>query len=296
MGLLHPQADRQGPVPGERPPATGTTSRRRSSLRVPTDGSGEPRGSSTAGSRTAGSLWFFWMRQPVLSPGRPHDRGRVGRHRPARERRRHAVLRHRDEEVHEARSSPSPRRSATRTRRGCRTGATSLLVKNGRDGSRGAPRSSATTRRTSGLHVTGPGYISPAPSPDSKYIAATQDRQLRHRRRHPRRDDGRRAAPRHRRRRLVLAGLVAGRRRDRLPPPRRRDRGSRDGRARWRGRQLDGRRDDVADGGLGARRGVAARLVHPAGRDAGPGAARASAAPASSAPGVTRAVSAATRP
>lgn len=50
-----------------------------------------------------------------------------------------------------------------------------LLVKNGRDGSRGAPqiiRYNPENQRS--FIVTGPGYISPAPSPDGKYIAATR--------------------------------------------------------------------------------------------------------------------------
>ena len=112
-----------------------------------------------------------------------------------------------------------------------------LLVKNGRDGSRGAPqiiRYNPENQRS--FTVTGPGYISPAPSPDGKYIAATRTDNfgtdvvildgatgaeiLR-----VTDDDG-----------LVLAGLVAGRRRHRLPPSRRQHRRPEDGNARRRGR------------------------------------------------------------
>jgi Tol biopolymer transport system component len=56
-----------------------------------------------------------------------------------------------------------------------RDGSYLLLVKNGRDGTRGVPqiiRYNPENQRS--FTVTGPGYLSPSPSPDGRYIAATR--------------------------------------------------------------------------------------------------------------------------
>jgi len=118
--------------------------------------------------------WFYWLRQPVVSP----DGGTV------------ALLS----------DGPDPTRSDvvlqlldTKTRKLTKVpvgenpplghqdvawrpdGKILLYVRNARDGSRGAPaiwQYNAATQKSSAL--TGPGYTSPAFSPDGKWIAATR--------------------------------------------------------------------------------------------------------------------------
>jgi dipeptidyl aminopeptidase/acylaminoacyl peptidase len=54
-------------------------------------------------------------------------------------------------------------------------GSSLLMVKDGRDGSRGAPQIiKYSLARQKASAITGPGYLSPSPSPDNRYIAATK--------------------------------------------------------------------------------------------------------------------------
>jgi WD40 repeat protein len=124
------------------------------------------------------NTWFYWLRQPVLAPnGRtvallsdgpdPTDSNVVLQFYDLRTKRltkagvpEFPPLGHQD-------PAWSP------------DGATLLYVKNGRSGSRGAPqiyRYVVATKRTSA--VTGPGYNSPAFSPDGRYVVATKTSNL----------------------------------------------------------------------------------------------------------------------
>ncbi len=143
-------------------------------LRVPTDGEGEVEGIVNGRVKDGKSLWFFWMRQPVLSPD-GHTIAVVsdGTDPGASD----IVMQFYDTETGKftklklAQSAPLGHQDPA----WMRDGSYLLLVKNGRDGSRGAPqiiRYNPENERS--FTVTGPGYISPAPSPDLKYIAATR--------------------------------------------------------------------------------------------------------------------------
>jgi Tol biopolymer transport system component len=143
-------------------------------VRVRADGSGKPEGIVNGRIRDGSSLWFFWIRQPVLSPdghtialvsdGTDPDENDV-------------VMQFYDMETKEftklklAQSAPLGHQDPV----WLRDGSYLLLVKNGRDGTRGAPqiiRYNPENERS--FTVTGPGYLAPAPSPDLKYIAATR--------------------------------------------------------------------------------------------------------------------------
>ncbi len=143
-------------------------------LRVPTDGEGEVEGIVNGRVKDGRSLWFFWMRQPVLSPD-GHTIAVVsdGTDPGASD----IVMQFYDTETGKftklklAESGDLGHQDPA----WMRDGSYLLLVKNGRDGSRGAPqiiRYNPENKRS--FTVTGPGYISPAPSPDLKYIAATR--------------------------------------------------------------------------------------------------------------------------
>jgi Tol biopolymer transport system component len=143
-------------------------------LRVPADGDGEIEGIVNGRIKDGRSLWFFWMRQPVLSPD-GHTIAVVsdGRDPEASD----IVMQFYDTETEKftklklAQSAPLGHQDPA----WMPDGSYLLLVKNGRDGSRGAPqiiRYNPENERS--FTVTGPGYLSPAPSPDGKYIAATR--------------------------------------------------------------------------------------------------------------------------
>jgi Tol biopolymer transport system component len=142
-------------------------------LRIPTDG-GKIEGIVNGRIKDGKSLWFFWMRQPVLSPD-GHTIAVVsdGTDPTASD----VVMQFYDTKSKKfsklklAQSTPLGHQDPA----WLPDGSYLLLVKNGRDGSRGAPqiiRYNPENQRS--FTVTGPGYISPAPSPDGKYIAATR--------------------------------------------------------------------------------------------------------------------------
>ena len=138
----------KGLFPVERPAAAGTTSRPRSSSASRPTARASRRASSTAGSRTAGRSWFFWMRQPVLSPDGHTIAVVSDGPDPRAERRRHPVLRHEDEEVHEAQARPSRGARPPGPGVDARTGATSCSSRTAATAAAARPRSSSTTRRT----------------------------------------------------------------------------------------------------------------------------------------------------
>ena len=249
----------------ERRPATpGSTSRPPRSRRSRPTARPIPPRSSAAGSRTAATRGSSGCASRSCRRTATRSRSPRTGPNPLPERRDDPALRHDDEEVHPAQARPV-RRWATRTRRGRRTAATSRSSRTPATAAAARRRSSSTTRSTRrSSRSPGPGYIAPAWSPDSRYLAATKTDSFG--------TDvvildsisGKRAPPADERPPLVLAGLVARRRRDRVPPARRRDRRPRRGQARWHAGQLDEGRRDAADRGVGARRRVAAGLVHPA--------------------------------
>ena len=143
-------------------------------MRTRVDRSGEPERLATGKFKKGGNTYAFWIRQPVVSP----DGSRI------------AVMS----------DGPNPDQSTVvlqlfdvasgkfaKVDVGVKgvlghqdpewrpDGRFLLYVRNGRDGSRGAPqimRFNMETEKT--RELTGPGYLQPAYSPDGKYIAATR--------------------------------------------------------------------------------------------------------------------------
>ena len=215
--------------------------------------------------RDGRETWFYWMRQPSVSPERDDDRGDVRRAEPARERRR------RPEPAIRRRGRSANRKRRLRTRSpGPRVGAGRPLprVRQERPGRRPrrAPDPQRGTRRTAACSRSpGPGYLAPAWSPDSKYLAATKTDSFGTDVVILDVDTGAELLRLTNDQPLVLAGLVAGRRRDRVPrASTARSSTSSMVKLDGHGRPVDGRRGDAPDRGLRARRRVAAGLVHPA--------------------------------
>lgn len=147
-------------------------------MRVRADGSGEPERLATSKFKKSGNTYAFWIRQPVLSP----DASRI------------AVVS----------DAPNPDQStvvlqffdpATEKFSKVDVGVKGVLghqdpewrpdgrfllyVRNGRDGSRGAPqimRFNMETGKT--RELTTAGYLQPSYSPDGKYVAATRTSSL----------------------------------------------------------------------------------------------------------------------
>ena len=143
-------------------------------MRIAADGSGKPQGIATGRVRRGRFTFFYWIRNPVLSPN-----GRT---------------------LAMVSDAPDPRTSdivvqlldlqskkltkpklAENSPLGHQDpawrpdGKLLLYVKNGRDGARGAPsifRYDPATGRT--IALTGPGYLSPSWSRDGQFIAATR--------------------------------------------------------------------------------------------------------------------------
>jgi Tol biopolymer transport system component len=143
-------------------------------MRVPSDGSAKPKRLLNGRYRAGSSTWFYWMRQPVISP---NDRTVALVSDGPNPLQSDVVLQFFDtktEKLSKASVAESPplghQDPAWRP-----DGKVLLFVKNGRDGSRGAPqimRYTVETKKATAL--TGPGYVAPSWSPDSKYIAAVR--------------------------------------------------------------------------------------------------------------------------
>jgi Tol biopolymer transport system component len=143
-------------------------------LRVPSDGKGKIEGIVNGRIKKGRSLGFFWIRQPVLSPN-GHTIAIVsdGTDPGAND----TVMQFYDTTTKKftklklAESVPLGHQDPA----WMPDGSYLLLVKNGRDGSRGAPQIiKYNPENQKSFTITGPGYLSPAPSPDGKYIAATR--------------------------------------------------------------------------------------------------------------------------
>ena len=143
-------------------------------LRVPSDGNGKIEGIVNGRIKKGRSLGFFWIRQPVLSPNGHtiavvSDVPDPGATDP--------VMQFYDTKTKKF-TKLKLAESATLGHQDpawMADGSYLLLVKNGRDGSRGAPQIiKYNPENQKSFTITGPGYLSPAPSPDGKYIAATR--------------------------------------------------------------------------------------------------------------------------
>ena len=142
--------------------------------RIRADGSGEVEGIVNGRIKSGRSLWFFWLRQPALSPD-GHTIAVVSDGPEPLEN--DVVLQFYDTETKEFTKAKLPTTAGLGHQDAVwlRNGSGLLLVKNVRDGTRGAPqiiRYNPVNERS--VTVTGPGYLSPSPSPDGKYIAATR--------------------------------------------------------------------------------------------------------------------------
>jgi Tol biopolymer transport system component len=143
-------------------------------MRTRTDGTGEPERIATGRYRSGGELWFYWLRQPVLSPdGRTLAVLSDGPS-PTRT---NVVVQFIDVET-KAMTNPRLPQNAPLGHQDPAwrpDGRSLLFVRNGRDGARGTPsimRYNPATKAVSAL--TGPGYLSPSWSRDLQYVAATR--------------------------------------------------------------------------------------------------------------------------
>lgn len=143
-------------------------------LRVRTDESGTVEGIVNGRYRAGSSRWFSWMRQPVMSPDGHTIALVTDAPDPTKS---DVVLQLYDTETGKftkpklAQTAPLGHQDpAWRP-----DGKVLLFVKNGRDGTRGAPqilRYTPANGRSSTM--TGPGYLAPAWSPDTAWVAATR--------------------------------------------------------------------------------------------------------------------------
>ncbi len=138
------------------------------------DGSTKPERLRTGKFKKRGNTWFYWMRQPVLSPnGRTFALVSDGPD-PTRA---NVVLQFWDSETKKTTvpdvTEIPPLGHQDPTWRP--DGKMLFYVRNGREGAKGAPIIYRwdVAKKTSGA-VTGPGYLEPSFSPDGRYIAATR--------------------------------------------------------------------------------------------------------------------------
>jgi sugar lactone lactonase YvrE len=142
-------------------------------MRIKADGSGKPQQLATGKYRTGGYWFYYWLRQPVLSP----DGRTIALLSDAPDALQNdVVLQFFDLKTRKLRNPRVPETSplghqdpAWRS-----DGQVLLYVKNGKDGSRGAPVIYRYDPKTkSNRPLSGPGYENPAWSRDGKYVAAT---------------------------------------------------------------------------------------------------------------------------
>jgi len=141
--------------------------------RVHPDGSG--RAEVTSGLYHSGAnTWFYWIRQPVLSPNGKTVALLSDAPDPTQS---NVVLQFYDLKTHRLTRAGVPEVPPLghQDPGWSPDGATLLYVKNGRSGPRGEPqiyRYIVKTKKTTAL--TGPGYNGPSYSPDGKYVLATK--------------------------------------------------------------------------------------------------------------------------
>jgi dipeptidyl aminopeptidase/acylaminoacyl peptidase len=141
--------------------------------KVAADGSSDPVAIVGGRIKSGRDLWFYWMREPVLSPDG------------------HTIALTSDGpnpyqgdvtiQLFDTKTNKFTKPKIAQTGLGYQDpawapdGGYLAFVKNARDGSRGAPQIvKYNPRNKKVFSITGPGYIAPAWSPDSRYIAATR--------------------------------------------------------------------------------------------------------------------------
>ena len=143
-------------------------------MRVPADGSAKPERLLLGRFKSGSNLWFYWIRQPVISPNNRTVAVVSDGPNPTQS---DVVLQFFDtktKKLTKANVAQSPplghQDPAWRA-----DGKVLLFVKNGRDGTRGAAQIMRYVVETKkAVALTGPGYLSPAWSPDNKYVAAVR--------------------------------------------------------------------------------------------------------------------------
>jgi Tol biopolymer transport system component len=141
--------------------------------RIHLDGTGRQQ-LATGLYRTGNYQWWYWMRQPVMSPnGHTLALFSDGPDPTAS----NVVLQFYDIATKKLTKAGVPELSPLGHQDAdwSPDGKTLLYVKNGRDGSRGAPQIYRLDIKTKAFKaITGPGYDAPRYSPDGRYIAATR--------------------------------------------------------------------------------------------------------------------------
>ncbi|HSL33080.1 MAG TPA: hypothetical protein VK871_05470 [Candidatus Limnocylindrales bacterium] len=141
--------------------------------RVKADGSSPPEQVVSGRMKDGGNQWFAWMRQPVISP----DGTRIAVATDVTAPTDGVVMHFLDPETREFSRLDLSQSSGLGHQDPAwePLGRYLAFVKNGRDGSRGAPQILKYNPETGrSFTITGPGYLSPAWSPDTKYFAATK--------------------------------------------------------------------------------------------------------------------------
>jgi len=143
-------------------------------MRMRADGSGEPEQIATGRYKSGSEIWFYWLRQPALSPDGKTLAVVSDGPRPLQS---HVVIQFIDTATGKMTNLKLPENAPLGHQDPTwrPDGRLLLYVRNGRDGARGAPaimRYDMVTKRVSAL--TGPGYLSPAWSRDLAYVAATR--------------------------------------------------------------------------------------------------------------------------
>ena len=143
-------------------------------MRVVADGSAKPERLLLGRFRSGSNTWFYWLRQPVMSPNNRTIAVVSDGPNPTQS---DVVLQFFDTKTEKLTKAnvPSTPQLGHQDPAWRPDGKLLLYVKNGRDGAKGAPqivRYNVATKKTSAL--TGPGYLSPAWSPDGRYVAAVR--------------------------------------------------------------------------------------------------------------------------
>jgi Tol biopolymer transport system component len=142
-------------------------------VRVPADGSGTAEQVVKGELVSGGNRWFAWMRQPVVSP----DGGTIAVTTDVTDPSEGVVLHFLDTETREFTRLELSQSSGLGHQDPAwePLGRYVAFVKNGREGSRGAPQIlKYNPENGRSFTITGPGYLSPAWSPDTNYLAATK--------------------------------------------------------------------------------------------------------------------------
>ena len=141
-------------------------------MKVPLDGSADPTPVVRGRIKSGRDLWFFWMREPVLSPDGHTIAVMSDGPNPYQS---DVTL-----QFYDTKTKKFTKPKLAQTGLGHQDPAwspqgTLAFVKNARDGSRGAAQILVYYPATKKVRtITGPGYLAPAWSPDGRYLAATK--------------------------------------------------------------------------------------------------------------------------